>query len=423
MEPEELKALSLRPNPAALLAVDDDDDDGDNDDSNMRENDDYSSFMQKSDKKSTLGSSTYKIPKLAANPYKDGETIDDAREEKLLRKRKKLKNSEILETLREEFGTAPETSFSSGIGSSTADEKILKEMEEERRRFEEDRFVRLTVSRKEKKEMKKRQASASKVDLLADIGDIGEFEELAQLSKGNDKNGGFGGSASEMPSESRRKKTDSSDITNALKQAMAAFTNSKNDALSTGHKKQKENKKISDDAIDDEPNDAEYRRINYRSEVPSFDEETTKSSKRRRAPLDSFDNSEDFHADDHDDGDQDDSNNFFDEFSKKKKEFNAAKKSHYSSAAEPRYGSLLEDDIEDGKRRAATYEIIQNRGLTPHRKKANRNPRVKKKEQYAKALKSRKGIVREAVSGAAGQYSGETTGIKMGISKSRRISN
>ena len=51
---------------------------------------------------------------------------------------------------------------------------------------------------------------------------------------------------------------------------------------------------------------------------------------------------------------------------------------------------------QDGKR-AATWEIMKNKGLTPHRKKANRNPRVKKKEQYDKKVKARKGQVRDVL--------------------------
>jgi U3 small nucleolar RNA-associated protein 3 len=67
--------------------------------------------------------------------------------------------------------------------------------------------------------------------------------------------------------------------------------------------------------------------------------------------------------------------------------------------------------------------MIKNKGLTPHRKKANRNPRVKKREAYHKAVVARKGQVRESVGGAAGDgYGGELTGIKSNLSRSRRLS-
>ena len=72
--------------------------------------------------------------------------------------------------------------------------------------------------------------------------------------------------------------------------------------------------------------------------------------------------------------------------------------------------------------RAAGYKIMKNRGLVAHKAKINRNPRVKKREQYRKALIRRKGAIREVRSGAErDQYEGEKTGIKQGVSRSRKI--
>lgn len=51
----------------------------------------------------------------------------------------------------------------------------------------------------------------------------------------------------------------------------------------------------------------------------------------------------------------------------------------------------------------------------------NRNPRVKKREKYRKALISRKGAVREIRTEEGHVYGGETTGIKSGISRSRKL--
>ena len=71
----------------------------------------------------------------------------------------------------------------------------------------------------------------------------------------------------------------------------------------------------------------------------------------------------------------------YDAFTSKKRKYLDKKKEHYAVA--PRYGSEMPEDLEQGERRAASYEIIKNRGLVAHKKKSNRNPRVKKKEQYA----------------------------------------
>lgn len=48
---------------------------------------------------------------------------------------------------------------------------------------------------------------------------------------------------------------------------------------------------------------------------------------------------------------------------------------------------------EEEEKRAITYQMAKNRGLTPYRKKELRNPRVKHKIKYRKALIRRKGAV------------------------------
>jgi len=50
-------------------------------------------------------------------------------------------------------------------------------------------------------------------------------------------------------------------------------------------------------------------------------------------------------------------------------------------------------ELADGAKRAASYQIVKNRGLVAHKSKINRNPRVKKKEQFRKATIARKGQV------------------------------
>lgn len=71
--------------------------------------------------------------------------------------------------------------------------------------------------------------------------------------------------------------------------------------------------------------------------------------------------------------------------------------------------------------RAIGRAIMKNRGLVAHKPKINRNPRVKKREQYRKALIRRKGAVREVRTEEGHVYGGESTGIKSGISRSRKL--
>ena len=67
--------------------------------------------------------------------------------------------------------------------------------------------------------------------------------------------------------------------------------------------------------------------------------------------------------------------------------------------------------------------ILKNRGLVAHKSKLNRNPRVKKREQYRKALIRRKGAVRDIRTDEGHKYGGEATGIKSGLSRSRKLTS
>ena len=67
--------------------------------------------------------------------------------------------------------------------------------------------------------------------------------------------------------------------------------------------------------------------------------------------------------------------------------------------------------------RGITKDIVKNRGLTPHRSKANKNPRKKHRNKFEKALMRRKGQVQEARAGTAGGYGGEQTGIKSNVTR------
>jgi len=360
MNSEERESVALRPNIGAFAGGSDAEDDYDGENEMQEDSDDnLKSHRTKSkDGKTEL----YRAPKISAAPYKFDESVDEREEKQRQKNKNKLRNSAIFESLREEFGSAPELTSSSGLDNATGDAKALKMAEDERRDFEEERFVRLTLSRKEKKAIKRQRADSQKLDSLTDIGDIGDIDDLEDF----------------VGMRKGRQNSQSEPLFNveanadALKRAAGVF------------------KKFGDFADQDE-----------------------KSSKRRRAP--------DFSMEEIDLDETNEFDGLVEDFSRRKKDFEAKKKSHYS--AEPRYGGLDEGDIDEGKKRAASYEIIKNRGLTPHRKKSNRNPRVKKREKYAKALVSRKGQVREVITGQAGSYSGESTGIKSGIARSRKIMN
>lgn len=82
---------------------------------------------------------------------------------------------------------------------------------------------------------------------------------------------------------------------------------------------------------------------------------------------------------------------------------------------------VVEEAGVDGKR-AITYAIEKNKGLTPRRKKDVRNPRVKKRKKYEEK-KKKLGSMRPVYKGGEGKggYGGELTGIKTGLVKSVRL--
>ncbi|KAJ4367478.1 something about silencing protein 10 [Neocucurbitaria cava] len=97
----------------------------------------------------------------------------------------------------------------------------------------------------------------------------------------------------------------------------------------------------------------------------------------------------------------------------------------YALAAQQGAQVIEEEVVGDDGRRMISYQIAKNKGLTPHRKKSVRNPRVKKKEKYKekqKKLKSTKPVFdRAAAAKGSANYGGELTGIKKGLVRSRKL--
>ncbi|KAE8717714.1 something about silencing protein 10-like isoform X2 [Hibiscus syriacus] len=78
------------------------------------------------------------------------------------------------------------------------------------------------------------------------------------------------------------------------------------------------------------------------------------------------------------------------------------------------------EDSEDEFYKQITHQIEKNRGLTRQRNKNTKNPRKKYRLQSKKRKQQRKGQVRD-IRKPVGQYSGETSGINVGISRSIRF--
>ncbi|KAI8077851.1 Sas10 C-terminal domain-containing protein [Halteromyces radiatus] len=100
----------------------------------------------------------------------------------------------------------------------------------------------------------------------------------------------------------------------------------------------------------------------------------------------------------------------------------ASRKAMKQAAYDATRAPLIDSDykVEDGDKRLASYQILKNKGLTPHRKKENRNGRVKKRHQYEQKMK-KFANVRQVAKPLTGTYGGETTGIKSHVSRSIKL--
>jgi U3 small nucleolar RNA-associated protein 3 len=81
----------------------------------------------------------------------------------------------------------------------------------------------------------------------------------------------------------------------------------------------------------------------------------------------------------------------------------------------------FQDEAATGPR-SLTRAILANKGLTPHRSKSVRNPRVKKRQRFEKAKKkvsSQKAVYKGGI-GDSGRYEGEKSGISK-VVKSVRL--
>lgn len=140
--------------------------------------------------------------------------------------------------------------------------------------------------------------------------------------------------------------------------------------------------------------------------APSAD--APKSKKQKQSPSDAAEKKE--------------AAKFYEAALREKKKVEQTKKEFYTHE-QPGLESSDEDSDADEAKRGATYEIIKNKGLKAHKSKLNRNPRVKKRMQFRKAVIRRKGQVRDVRVGEASKYGGETTGIKANLTRSRKIRN
>ncbi|KZW00924.1 hypothetical protein EXIGLDRAFT_720000 [Exidia glandulosa HHB12029] len=143
------------------------------------------------------------------------------------------------------------------------------------------------------------------------------------------------------------------------------------------------------------------------------DEEPVERPRKRQR-----DEEEEGHGDE--DGDEE---GYYELVSRGRKEAKKAKREAYE--AERAAERIVDDDADETNGpRALTRAILKNKGLTPHRAKSVRNPRVKKKLRYEKAKKkvaSQKAVFKGGAAASKGVYEGEKSGINSRVVKSTRL--
>ncbi|XP_065675938.1 something about silencing protein 10-like isoform X2 [Hydra vulgaris] len=79
-----------------------------------------------------------------------------------------------------------------------------------------------------------------------------------------------------------------------------------------------------------------------------------------------------------------------------------------------------DEELDEEAKRKITYEMSKNKGLIRKRRKELKNPRVKHRMKFKKAVIKHKGQVRE-VKKEINRYGGEITGIKSSLARSTKI--
>ncbi|KAI5203585.1 hypothetical protein E4T39_04103 [Aureobasidium subglaciale] len=122
-----------------------------------------------------------------------------------------------------------------------------------------------------------------------------------------------------------------------------------------------------------------------------------------------------------DDGEEDYYDMVASKAAKKKSDKAAEAAAHREAAASG--GRVIEkEEVGPDGKRAISYAIEKNKGLTPHRKKDVRNPRVKKRKKFEEK-KKKLASIKPVYKGGEGKggYGGELTGIKKGLVRSTKL--
>jgi U3 small nucleolar ribonucleoprotein protein LCP5 len=138
----------------------------------------------------------YRAPRMHAVHYMEqSEKREKAEERELKRNRDKMRRSEVMQTLMEEYSDRPEEDTMDGgadYGMINADDaRRLEAHTKEKEDFEEERMVRLVTSKKEKMLRRRLEREGSNINAIADLSKIADgiaaFDRVSK--KGSSKRG------------------------------------------------------------------------------------------------------------------------------------------------------------------------------------------------------------------------------------------
>ncbi|GFR45262.1 hypothetical protein Agub_g6368 [Astrephomene gubernaculifera] len=300
----------------------------------------------------------------------------------------KAKRSDTLRALAAELAGAPEEERTAVAGLDSVAALRTRAKLEARAAVEEDMFIRVPLSKDEAKRLRQqRRAGMSGAGLLEDFGD--EVADLVDMTRGS---AGAAGAIAQRG--------------NALNDLFARQKVSQK--FGTDHPSLSKRPHGGDEDLPlREPLherrakfDAAAARRSVRADEEGFgDEEYDLSGgkKKRRAA-----------------GEEDDF------YAQAKADAATRKKARAEAHRAPALAPPAPDPKTDAAR-GITDEIQRNRGLTPHRRRDQKNPRKKNRMKFEKAMVRVKGAVQPVRQPEAVAYGGEATGIKTKVAKSRRL--
>ena len=335
----------------------------------------------------------YQPPKRMAVQYYDDESAQAKAQRKDERRKRQLKNSRMISELANELSERPEELQEERTGDARLDR-----IEKERERFEEEYMTRLVVGKKLKKQRKAAERKKNMVGTT--LGNFDDFDRIDELMN--------------EETETEKMAKLEWDRRRALKAQL-------NQLEQEQRNMRKGNGRISGDA------DVEFR--NPKDVARRAQQEMSRHSQKFAGAG--------FSANDEDDGMNthfgmgglgsftgpsmgmgEEEDEVYKSAKRKRDEKRDAKEAMYGYT--PTFDDDDEDEDDDGVRKA-NYQILKNKGLTAHKKKEYRNPRVRKRKQYERMSKRIKGQIRQVRTGETDRYGGEDTGIRSDLARSRKM--